>query len=404
MPEVTDINHDFWPILMARNLCHNRKMKIVKKPIELGEVAAVGTWAVVFGIVLTWLPNAAPAIKSLSWLIIALFLIYIACFLAIIRGQPSIQGTHHLFVLVVVQVLCAFALMLILPLNFLPILTIIWVSVLPHIMSLKRALFIMVAVICLWFSLYHWRWEDSNVLYMGLLYFTFHFFAIFMSYETVKAEKATLEAQRLNKELQATQHLLSEASRQNERTRIARDLHDLLGHHLTALIINLQVANHLSEGEAKEKVAQCHSLAKLLLSDVREAVSTLRENQSLDFSKVLALMIEQVPRLKIHCHLESGFSLEQLDLAKALLSCIQEAITNSLKHSGASDFWINLKTVNNEIHLELYDNGQLNKQFTPGNGIIGMKERVNELSGQFETSQHHNGLKISINVPLNASA
>lgn len=375
-------------------------MKFTKKRVELGEIAAVGTWAIVFGIILFWLPDAASEIKSYSWLIVSLFLIYIICFLTIIRSQLLLQDKRYLYTIATFQLLCAFGLMLMLPVSFLSILTIIWVALLPHMTSLNRALLIMVVVVSTWFMVYSFRWQNNDVLFSGLLYFTFHFFAIFMSYETVKAERATLEAQRLNKELQATQHLLSEASRQNERTRIARDLHDLLGHHLTALIINLQVATHLTEGEAKKKVEQCHSLAKLLLSDVREAVSTLRENQRLDFAKVLTLMIEKVPQLKIHCQLESGFSLEQLDLAKAILSCIQEAITNSLRHSGASEFWIRLKTHDKQLILELSDNGQVTKNFTLGNGLRGMKERVEELAGSFQTERRDNALNIKIVIPL----
>lgn len=375
-------------------------MRIANKNVGLGEVAAVGTWAIVFGIVLYWLPNSTPEIKSNSWLIVTLFVVYIGCFLSIIRGDLLPPENIYKYTAIILQLLCAFGLMLLLPIDFLPILTIIWVSILPHMTNLKKSMLIMFVVVIVWFTLYSIRWEHKNVIFYGLLYSTFHFFAVFMNFETVKAEKASLEAQRLNKELQATQHLLSEASRQNERTRIARDLHDLLGHHLTALIINLQVASHLSQGQARDKVEQCHSLAKLLLSDVREAVSTLRENQRLDFEKMLGLMIEKVPQLNIHCQLEAGFSLEQIELAKALLSCIQEAITNSLRHSGASEFWITIKTSDSELFLELYDNGQLNKKFSPGNGLSGMKERVEEFSGQMTTSRVQSALKIDIRIPL----
>lgn len=238
----------------------------------------------------------------------------------------------------------------------------------------------------------------------GLLYGTFHFFAILMTHHARESQKANEEAQRLNKELQATQQLLAEATRQNERTRIARDLHDLLGHHLTALIINLQVATHLTKGEAKDKVDQCHSLAKLLLSDVREAVSTLRENSDLNFESMIKLMVENLPKIKVHTHIETQLQLEDLELAKALLSCIQEASTNCLKHSGANEFWITLKQENSAIHLELYDNGQINKNYLVGNGLTGMRERVEELSGTFNLNVLQNALQITIVIPLEKSA
>ena len=63
----------------------------------------------------------------------------------------------------------------------------------------------------------------------------------------------------------ATRALLADSARVNERTRISRELHDLLGHHLTALSLNLEVAGHLSEGRAKEHVQQAHTLALSLI-------------------------------------------------------------------------------------------------------------------------------------------
>ena len=100
--------------------------------------------------------------------------------------------------------------------------------------------------------------------------------------------EAREEQRRLNAELRATRALLGESVRVNERTRISRELHDLLGHHLTALSLNLEVAGHLTpEGRAREHVQQAHTLAKLLLTDVREAVSQLREGGAIDLAAAL---------------------------------------------------------------------------------------------------------------------
>ena len=103
------------------------------------------------------------------------------------------------------------------------------------------------------------------------------------------------EQRRLNAELRATRVLLAESARVNERTRISRELHDLLGHHLTALSLNLEVAGHLTEGRAQEHVKQAHTLARLLLTDVREAVSQLREGDAIDLGAALLLLAEHVP-------------------------------------------------------------------------------------------------------------
>ncbi len=371
--------------------------------IGLGGIAAFGTWLIIFSISVYWLPSADESIRDNSGVIVFLFIAYISCFFAI-TNDKSDHTSPTFYFLYGSQLACAFALMWLLPINFLPILTVIWVALLPHFTTLKRSLMICLVVIIVWFVLYDYRWDERNTIFNALLYSTFYFFAIFMTYETVKAENARNEADRLNKELQATQHLLAQASRQNERTRIARDLHDLLGHHLTALIINLQVAGHISEGEAKSKIEQCHSLAKLLLSDVREAVSTLRDNQQLEFTKMLSLMCEQVPKLTIHQQIETSLSLEQMHIARALLSCIQEAITNTLKHSNANEFWIALTKTDEQLYLKLNDNGSVKNKLIMGNGLKGMQERIEELNGHFNFTIIDNALHIDIAIPTNQIA
>lgn len=374
-------------------------MNIKKTVFTLPEAAAVGTWAIVFGICLYWLPHASPDIKADTPYIVAFFIVYLACFLTLVRQDRLRDRPVFCVSVLVIQLLSAFLIMWLLPMDFLPILTIVWVSMLPHFTSLRKSFLIMLVVIIAWFWLDTIFWDKKDGFFRALLYATFHFFAVFMNYHTRVAEDASLQAQELNKELQATQHLLTEASRQNERTRIARDLHDLLGHHLTALIINLQVVSRLSDGEAKNKIEQCHSLAKLLLSDVRDAVSTLRENQELDFQKMVELLIVNTPKLKIHSKVDNNFNLEDLDLAKALLSCIQEALTNSLRHSGATEFWLNLTSDQQQLQLTMYDDGQVRQQFKPGNGLKGMRERVESFQGQLELQRYRQGLKLQISIP-----
>ena len=130
------------------------------------------------------------------------------------------------------------------------------------------------------------------------------------------------------------------ASRVNERTRISRELHDLLGHHLTALSLNLEVAGHLSEGRAKEHVQQAHTLARLLLTDVREVVSQLREDGAIDLATALLPLAENVPALDIHMDIEEPLTVDDPERAHVLLRCTQEIITNAVRHAGARNLWI----------------------------------------------------------------
>jgi len=377
----------------------NIKSYLKRMSSQMSIFAGIGTWVMVFGISLYWLQHAPDEYKDNSVFITLLFIIYLVCFVLITRERLIKKGHRIIYFILTVQLLSAFTLLWFLPISFLPILTIIWVTILPHYFSVARSMLIMLLVVASWFSLYAFRWQESMFL-SALLYGSFHFFAVLMMYHVRIAEDATAEAQHLNTELLATRQLLAEVSRQTERTRIARDLHDLLGHHLTALIINLQVAGHISDGEAKSKIDQCHSLAKLLLSDVREAVTTLRENQCLDFRKMIELMIENIPNMKINTNIDAQLNLENLNLAKSLLSCIQEALTNSLRHSSANEFWITMTKIDNSLHLELVDNGQTEGEIVKGNGLTGMTERTVALGGQLYLDKLQNALRINIKFPL----
>ena len=399
VPLVINLNHDFWPISRMDDICNNETMKMKLPTISLSELGAIGTWGVVLGVSLYFVTQMNESIQANMPWIFGLFILYIGCFLLITRETFITHIRGLVYAVIVVQLLTIYALVFTAPFEFYAILSIIWVSILPHFFTVQRSILIMLVIVVSWFSLFAWVWERQNVYIQGLLFLTFHFFAIMMSHQTQAAEKATEESNRLNKELQATQQLLAEASKQNERTRIARDLHDLLGHHLTAMIINLQVATHLTDGEAKGKIEQCHSLAKLLLSDVREAVSTLRENQSLDFPVMVNLLAENTPQLKVHSKIDALIQLDDLALAKGLLSIIQESITNSLRHSGASNFWIQLTEANNKLHLTLHDDGRIKGKLVEGNGIRGMQERVAEFAGQLKLDQSQKSLKMLISIP-----
>jgi len=192
------------------------------------------------------------------------------------------------------------------------------------------------------------------------------------------------EQRRLNAELRATRALLAESSRLTERMRISRELHDLLGHHLTALSLNLEVATHLSEGRTQDHVRQAQSLAKLLLSDVREAVSQLREDDAIDLSEALNTLVEGVPSLDIHLDLPAHFAVEDPARAQVVLRCAQEIITNAVRHAGARTLWLTMTREKHGIAIRARDDGRGAGQVKDGNGLRGMRERLAQFGGKLQ--------------------
>jgi signal transduction histidine kinase len=231
------------------------------------------------------------------------------------------------------------------------------------------------------------------------LFGTFHLFALLSARSAVEADAARREVESLNRELMATQRLLAEASRQGERTRIARELHDLLGHHLTALSINLQIAERTSDGETREKVGECRALARLLLSDVREAVSTMRDDRGLDLEAAIRLIVGSTPRLDMRVEIEETLEIDDVGIAQTLLRCVQEAVTNTLRHADASECRIRIWQADGAIHLEVSDDGRVRGEITEGNGLAGMRERLQALRGSLQLDRTGQALRLHATVP-----
>ena len=217
--------------------------------------------------------------------------------------------------------------------------------------------------------------------------------------------EAREEQRRLNAELRATRALLGESVRVNERTRISRELHDLLGHHLTALSLNLEVAGHLSEGRAKEHVQQAHTLARLLLTDVREVVSQLREDGAIDLSTALLPLAENVPSLDIHMDIEAPLTVDDPERAHVMLRCTQEIITNAVRHAGAHNLWICARREKECITMSARDDGRGADNFVSGNGLRGMRERLMQHGGNLKIeTRPEEGFCLYLTLPASAAA
>jgi signal transduction histidine kinase len=239
-----------------------------------------------------------------------------------------------------------------------------------------------------------------EALMQSVLYAGFSGFVFVTSLVARQQAQAREEQRRLNAELRATRALLAESARVNERTRISRELHDLLGHHLTALSLNLEVAGHLSEGRVKEHVQQAHTLARLLLTDVREAVSQLREGGAIDLGAALRPLAENVPALDIHMDIQEPLMLDDPERAHVLLRCTQEIITNAVRHAGAHNLWIHARREDGQIGIDARDDGAGAEAVVPGNGLRGMRERLVQHGGDLKVeSRPGEGFCLHLSLP-----
>jgi len=239
-------------------------------------------------------------------------------------------------------------------------------------------------------------------LFQSALYLGFSGFTYITSLVARQQNDSREEQRRLNSELRATRTLLTESSRIAERMRISRELHDLVGHHLTALSLNLEVASHLVGGAAQDHVRQAQSVAKLLLSDVREVVSQLREDDAIDLTEALKTLVEGVPGITIHLDLPPRFSVDDPRRAQVLLRCAQEIITNTVRHAHARNLWLRFeRTEANELAIHAHDDGRGSGELRHGNGLSGMRERLDQIGGRLNiTTARDQGFALDAWLPL----
>ncbi|HHA2618679.1 TPA: sensor histidine kinase [Stenotrophomonas maltophilia] len=245
------------------------------------------------------------------------------------------------------------------------------------------------------------RFPLFEAVMQSLLYGGFSMFIFVTSLVARQQTEARDEQRRLNSELRATRALLAESARVNERTRISRELHDLLGHQLTALTLNLEVAGHLAEGQALEHVKRSHTLAKLLLGNVREVVSQLRETGAIDLAAALRPLTENVPSLDIQLEIEDPLNVEDPQRAHVLLRCAQEIITNAVRHAGARHLWIKVyREAPDRVVVEARDDGVGADMVNVGNGLRGMRERLQQCGGQLQIeTRPGEGFRLRATVP-----
>ena len=280
-------------------------------------------------------------------------------------------------------------------------------GVLPWIMSFRFGLLWLVGQNVALGGLMYWTFDDvtlsTAMLYSGL-FLGYSSFTFIVSLVARRQARAREELRKVNSELRATQALLAESTRIAERARISRELHDLVGHHLTALSLNLEVASHLVKGKAQEHVRQSQSLAKLLLSDVREVVSNMRRDDAMDLSQALRSLSEGVPRPQVHLSIPDEFAIDDPRKAQVLLRCAQEIITNTVKHANAENLWLTFRISEDALEFHARDDGRGVDELEEGNGLTGMGERLGQLGGRLAVkTSSGEGFSLDAWMPLEAT-
>jgi signal transduction histidine kinase len=208
-----------------------------------------------------------------------------------------------------------------------------------------------------------------------------------------------------NAELRGVGQILADSGRMAERLRIAQELHDALGHHLTALSLNLEAALQLTQGAARASVATAQDLARRLLGDVREIVAESRARDGVNLAEALQSLVGAVPRPLIHIDVPAGLRTPDPERAHTLLRCAQEIVTNAARHSDADNLWITVRCEGGTLRIEARDDGRGSARADGGFGIRGMRERIMQAGGELQVvSQPGQGFEVTALLPLRGGA
>ena len=212
--------------------------------------------------------------------------------------------------------------------------------------------------------------------------------------------------QRARTELQDYAARVAELSAATERNRLARDIHDSLGHHLTAISVQLEIASEfraLDPDAAGRAIAEARQSVKLALGDVRQSVRALRDDARPSLSATLAGWAREGgagPRVSVEVTgEEDGYGTAALT---ALYRAAQEGLTNALRHARASRVSVAVRLTEDTARLAVTDDGC---GFTPdrataGFGLTGMRERVHLVAGSVDIdSTPGEGTRLTVVVP-----
>ena len=224
---------------------------------------------------------------------------------------------------------------------------------------------------------------------MSLLVLTstcgFMLFAVSAAHLARSEASARESLAKVNAELRATHALLADNARMAERLRISRDLHDVLGHNLTSLTVHLDVADRLAQGASVQHVRCARAIAGTLLDEVRGVVSQIRV-QPVDLRATLRSLTEGLPGLRVDLTIPDELTALDPARADAILRCVQELITNTLRHAQARELSIEIRqSIDGALSIAARDDGR-GGEVIEGHGLAGMRERFEALGGSLSVA------------------
>ncbi|MBP1995994.1 sensor histidine kinase [Paenibacillus eucommiae] len=209
----------------------------------------------------------------------------------------------------------------------------------------------------------------------------------------------------LQEQLEDANKRISEFIKQEERQRIARDLHDTLGQKLSLIGLKSDLAGKLiykNPERAQSEMKDVHQTARTALKEVREMVSHMRGTR-VEEEIIRIKQILKAAQIEVEFVGLARLTNVSLFIENVLSMCMKEVITNVVKHSQATSCQISIEQSKTDIKISVQDNGVgITKEgyTVKGNGLLGIKERVEFVNGSLDiNSDGQAGTTVTIKVP-----
>ncbi|HLV89177.1 MAG TPA: sensor histidine kinase [Candidatus Sulfotelmatobacter sp.] len=211
------------------------------------------------------------------------------------------------------------------------------------------------------------------------------------------------ERNRMNHRLRKANEEIEHLAKVAERERIARDLHDVLGHTLSVITLKSELAGKLIDRDpqrAGKEIREVEEISRQALAEVRDAIRGYRAN-GLVAELAHAKATLEIAGVSVQCEASSRLQLPATQ-ESVLALAVREGVTNVLRHARASKCSLRLEEQNGLCQLEIADDGQ-GFVTSEGNGLRGMRERVEMLGGTLER-RNKSGTTLTITLPLREAA
>ena len=264
-------------------------------------------------------------------------------------------------------------------------------------------------------ALLHWGLNSSNLSSIALsllagLFFTSSFSVVLVRYaeQTKRATDLLQQLQTANVALEMARERERDLAVAEERVRLARDIHDGLGHHLAVLSVQLQAASKLLDRDpprAAQALTVCREEVNAALDEVRHSVAAMRrsplDGRTLD-EALHTLVRDFDQRAALSATFVADGTPWQLAPAasQTLFRAAQEGLTNAQKHSAAHNVAVSLRYTASVVQLLVADDGRAASPSADGFGLAGIRERAEQLGGTCRAdTQPNGGFRLEVTLP-----